>query len=382
MTAVSASKPIFFSVPFRAPKSSENINSVINSDHVHGDGPYTSSATSKLVELTGAPAALLTTSGTSALEMAVRLLGVGHGDEVIVPSFTFSSGASSIVAAGATPVFVDIEGDSGNIDPTLVKAAITPKTKVISVMHYGGQPVDMDAIIRISKQYGIPVLEDNAHGLAVNSRFGKLGTLSDLAIQSFHDTKNVHCGEGGAVLINDLGLLETAEIMREKGTNRSKFLRGQVDKYTWVEWGSSFLPSELNAAVLDAQLDCFDEIQAKRFAVWNTYSDQLTEWSHSMGGGVMTPQHGEHAAHMFYVTLANQDDRDAFLAHLRAHGVIGTFHYVPLHSAPAGLKYGRVAGAMDKTDSFASRLARLPLWPDMSDEQIHYVVDTIKAWQK
>lgn len=381
MTAVSASNPILFSVPFRAPAAASNLDAVISSDHVHGDGPFTTSATSKLVELTGAPAALLTTSGTSALEMAVRLLGVGHGDEVIVPSFTFSSGASSIVAAGATPVFVDIEGDSGNIDPALVEAAITPQTKAISVMHYGGQPVDMDAISKISEQYGIPVLEDNAHGLAVNSRFGKLGTLSDVAIQSFHDTKNVHCGEGGAVLINHLELLETAEIMREKGTNRSKFLRGQVDKYTWVEWGSSFLPSELNAAVLDAQLDCFDEIQAKRFAIWNTYSDQLAEWSHSVSGGVMTPLNGEHAAHMLYVTLANQDDRDSFLTHLRAHGVIGTFHYVPLHSAPAGVKYGRVAGAMGKTDSFASRLARLPLWPDMTDDHVQYVVDTVKRWK-
>jgi dTDP-4-amino-4,6-dideoxygalactose transaminase len=169
--------------------------------------------------------------------------------------------------------------------------------------------------------------------------------------------------------------------MREKGTNRSKFIRGQVDKYTWVEWGSSFLPSELNAAVLDAQLDYFDEIQAKRFAIWNTYADQLTEWSHSVGGGIMTPLNGEHAAHMFYVTLANQDDRDSFLAYLRDNGVIGTFHYVPLHSAPAGVKYGRVAGPMDKTNSFATRLARLPLWPAMTAEQLNYVLEVIKAWK-
>jgi dTDP-4-amino-4,6-dideoxygalactose transaminase len=381
MTAVSASKPILFSVPFRAPASAANLDAVISSDHVHGDGPFTDSATKKLVHLTGAPAALLTTSGTSALEMAVRLLDVGHEDEVIVPSFTFSSGASSIVAAGATPVFVDIEGDSGNIDVSLIEQAITPKTKAISVMHYGGQPVDMDAVSHISQQYGISVLEDNAHGLAVSSRFGRLGTLSSVAIQSFHDTKNVHCGEGGAVLINTPGLLETAEIMREKGTNRSKFIRGQVDKYTWVEWGSSFLPSELNAAVLDAQLDCFDEIQDKRFTIWNTYSENLTDWSHSVGGGVMSPAEGEHAAHMFYVTLANQNDRDSFLTYLRSHGVFGTFHYVPLHSAPAGVKFGRVAGPLDKTDSFASRLARLPLWPNMTSEQVHYVVDTIKAWK-
>jgi dTDP-4-amino-4,6-dideoxygalactose transaminase len=380
MTAESADQ-ILFSFPYKSKQEKGNLGQVIDLGHAHGDGPFTSSATNKLVELTGAPAALLTTSGTSALEMAVRLLAVGHGDEVIVPSFTFSSGASSIVAAGATPVFVDIEGDSGNIDPLLVEAAITPKTKAISVMHYGGQPVDMDAISKISEQYGIPVLEDNAHGLAVNSRFGKLGTLSDVAIQSFHDTKNVHCGEGGAVLINDHNLLETAEIMREKGTNRSRFLRGQVDKYTWVEWGSSFLPSEFNAAVLDAQLDCFEDIQAKRFGIWNTYSDQLAEWSHSVGGGLMTPYNGEHAAHMFFVTLDNQNERDSFLAHLRAQGVIGTFHYVPLHSAPAGLKYGRVSGPMHKTDSFASRLARLPLWPDMTEKQVNHVVKTVKAWK-
>lgn len=372
---------IVFSHPFRSSQEKINLGKVIDSGHVHGDGEYTFSSTQKLKDLTSSENILLTTSGTDALEMGVRLLGVGAGDEVIVPSFTFSSGASSIVAAGATPVFVDIEGDSGNIDPSLVEAAITSQTKAISVMHYGGQPVDMNSINRISKQYGIPILEDNAHGLAVDSRFGKLGTLSDIAIQSFHDTKNVHCGEGGAVLINNPDLLETAEIMREKGTNRSKFLRGQVDKYTWVEWGSSYLPSELNAAVLDAQLDSFDFIQQRRFNIWNHFSTELSDWAIAVGGGIMTPTNGEHAAHMFYVTLASQNDRDSFLSYLRAHGIIGTFHYVPLHSAPAGKKYGRVSGSMHKTDSFSSRLARLPLWPDMTDSQVQYVVETVKGWE-
>jgi dTDP-4-amino-4,6-dideoxygalactose transaminase len=369
-------------VPFRAPGAASNLEKVISSDHVHGDGPFTSSATSKLVELTGASAALLTTSGTSALEMAVRLLDVGYGDEVILPSFTFSSGASSIVAAGATPVFVDIEGDSGNIDPSLVEAAITPRTKAISVMHYGGQPVDMAAIATISKQYGIPVLEDNAHGLGVDSRFGNLGTLSDVAIQSFHDTKNVHCGEGGAVLINNLELLETAEIMREKGTNRSKFIRGQVDKYTWVDWGSSYLPSELNAAVLDAQLDCFDDIQNQRFSLWNAYSEYLTEWSHSVDGTVMTPVNGEHAAHMFYLTLKTEEERNSLLQHINYDGIRATFHYVPLHSAPAGLKYGRISGSMEKTESFSSRLLRLPLWPGMTEVQLEKVLSSVKSWKR
>jgi dTDP-4-amino-4,6-dideoxygalactose transaminase len=372
---------ILFSVPFRAPQAPANLAEVINSDHVHGDGPFTKAATEKLSDLTGSQNVLLTTSGTAALEMAVRLLGITAGDEVIVPSFTFSSGAASIVAAGGVPVFVDIEGDTGNIDPALVEAAITAKTKAISVMHYGGVPVDMDAIMAISRQHSIPVIEDNAHGLAVKSKYGRLGAIGAIAIQSFHDTKNVHCGEGGAVLINDPALMEAAEIMREKGTNRSKFLRGQVDKYTWVEWGSSFLPSELNAAVLDAQLDVFDYIQEKRFAIWNTYKTELSGWAENHSAKLMSPPEGVHAAHVFYVLMPDQDKRDALLSHLRENGVIGTFHYVPLHSSPAGVKYGRVHGSMEKTDSFSSRLARLPLWPGMSDEQVNRVLDTMKSFQ-
>ena len=382
MSASDAMTPILFSVPFRAPAAPDNLAAVIASDHVHGDGPFTKSASAKLVELSGAPTVLLTTSGTAALEMAVRLLGIGGGDEVIVPSFTFSSGAASIVSAGGVPVFVDIEGDSGNVDPVEVEKAITAKTKAISVMHYGGAPVDMDAIMAISRQHNIPVIEDNAHGLAVKSRYGALGTIGSVAIQSFHDTKNVHCGEGGAVLINDPALVEAAEIMREKGTNRSKFLRGQVDKYTWVDWGSSYLPSELNAAVLDAQLDAFEGIQVRRFEIWNTYSEALADWAASLGGSVMTPVDGEHAAHVFYVLMPDQDTRDSLLEYLRSHGVVGTFHYVPLHSSPAGKKYGRTVGSLDKTDSFAGRLARLPLWPGMTDAQVAYVIDTVKAFQK
>lgn len=382
MSVSQAKTPILFSVPFRAPAAPENLAAVIASDHVHGDGPFTKSASAKLAELTGSSAVLLTTSGTAALEMAVRLLGIGEGDEVIVPSFTFSSGAASIVAAGGVPVFVDIEGESGNVDPAEVEKAITAKTKAISVMHYGGAPVDMDAIMAISRKHNIPVIEDNAHGLAVKSRYGALGTIGSVAIQSFHDTKNVHCGEGGAVLINDPALVEAAEIMREKGTNRSKFLRGQVDKYTWVDWGSSYLPSELNAAVLDAQLDAFDGIQERRFEIWNTYSEALTDWAKSLGGTVMSPVDGEHAAHVFFVLMPDQDTRDSLLEYLRSNGVIGTFHYVPLHSSPAGKKYGRTVGSLQKTDSFAGRLARLPLWPGMTDEQVAFVVDTVKAFQK
>ena len=382
MSESSVNPPVLFSVPTKTPSEKENVIAVLESGHIHGDGPFTKSASAKMVELTGSPTVLLTTSGTAALEMAVRLLGIGEGDEVIVPSFTFSSGAASIVAAGGVPVFVDIEGDSGNIDSVEVEKAITAKTKAISVMHYGGAPVDMNAIMAISRKHNIPVIEDNAHGLAVKSRYGALGTIGSVAIQSFHDTKNVHCGEGGAVLINDPALVEAAEIMREKGTNRSKFLRGQVDKYTWVDWGSSYLPSELNAAVLDAQLDAFEGIQERRFEIWNTYSEALADWAASLGGSVMNPVDGEHAAHVFYVLMPDQDTRDSFLEYLRSNGVVGTFHYVPLHSSPAGKKYGRTVGSLEKTDSFAGRLARLPLWPGMTDAQVAYVIDTVKAFQK
>lgn len=372
--------PIYFSAPFVSGSEKQNLIDAVDSGFLHGDGTFTQAASSKLESLTGSKKVLLTTSGTSALEMAVRLLGITAGDEVIVPSFTFSSGAASIVAAGGVPVFVDIEGDTGNVDPFLVESAITPKTKAISVMHYGGVPVDMDAIMTISRKHNIPVIEDNAHGLAVKSRYGALGTIGSVAIQSFHDTKNIQCGEGGAILINDASLIETAEIMREKGTNRSKFLRGQVDKYTWVEWGSSYLPSELNAAVLDSQIDDFELIQEKRFSIWNRYNQELKEWALTHDAKLMSPPFGEHAAHVFFLLMPSLEKRDALLEYLRAEQVIATFHYVPLHSSPAGVKYGRTHGSMEKTDSFSNRLVRLPLWAGMSEEQIAFVISSVKSF--
>jgi dTDP-4-amino-4,6-dideoxygalactose transaminase len=373
-------EPILFSRPFKTPKEIPNVGEVLASDHAHGDGPFTAAATAKLKALTGAPEVLLTTSGTHALEMASHLLGLSAGDEVIVPSFTFSSGAAAIVAAGATPVFVDIEGDTGNIDPAAVAAAITPATKAISVMHYGGQPVNMGAIMDIAAKHNLPVIEDNAHGLGVASEWGTLGTIGRIGIQSFHDTKNVHSGEGGAVLINDASLVETAEIMREKGTNRSKFLRGHVDKYTWVDWGSSYLPSELNAAILDAQLEEFENIQARRFAIWNTYRSELDSWAAENGVTLMTPPGGVHAAHVFYQLMPTAELRDAALAYLRSNGVLATFHYVPLHSSPAGQKFGRTHGSLEKTDLFASRQIRLPLFTGMTEEQVERVIGTMKSF--
>lgn len=373
-------EPILFSRPFKTAKEIPNVGAVLASDHAHGDGPFTASATAKLRSVTGSADVLLTTSGTHALEMASHLLGLGAGDEVIVPSFTFSSGAAAIVAAGATPVFVDIEGLTGNISAAAVAAAITPQTKAISVMHYGGQPVDMVAILQIAAEYGLDVIEDNAHGLGVQTSLGTLGSLGRIGIQSFHDTKNVHCGEGGAVLLNDPTLVERAEIMREKGTNRSKFLRGQVDKYTWVDWGSSYLPSELNAAILDAQLDEFENIQARRHRIWDTYRAELADWADAHGVQLMTPPGGIHSAHVFYLLMPTPELRDAAVDFLRVHGIMATFHYVPLHSSPAGEKFGRVSGSMELTDNFASRQIRLPLFTGMTDEQIARVVCTMKAF--
>ena len=370
--------PILFSRPFHSPAEIETVAAVLATDHVHGDGPFTASASARLRDMTGAAHALLTTSGTHALEMAVRLVGVRSGDEVIVPSFTFSSGATAIVAAGATPVFVDMDPATGNIAVDQIEAAVTDRTRAIEVMHYGGVPVDMAGVLAVAAAHNLRVIEDNAHGLGVATPAGVLGTLGDVGIQSFHDTKNVHCGEGGAVLFGTDVLTEPAEVMREKGTNRSKFLRGQVDKYTWVDWGSSYLPSELNAAVLDAQLASFDTIQAARFGVWNAYREELAGWASDNDVVLMDPPGGVHAAHVFWLLLPSPARRDEVLERMRAEGVQATFHYVPLHSSPAGITYGRTSGAMKNTDDFAARQLRLPLWAGMSEADIARVIATLK----
>jgi dTDP-4-amino-4,6-dideoxygalactose transaminase len=247
-------------------------------------------------------------------------------------------------------------------------------------MHYGGTPVDMDAITDIARRYELTVLEDNSHGLGVKSKYGTLGFLGDVGIQCFHETKNVHCGEGGALLLGNPHLREEAEIMREKGTNRSKFLRGQVDKYSWVQWGSSYLPSELNAAVLDSQLAFFDDILASHHKIWDHYRASLDEWASDGRVTLMTPPGGVHAAHVFYLLMPTEADRDVALQHTKAHNVATTFHYMPLHSSAAGRKFGRTSGSPDKTDSFASRLLRLPLWLGMSDGPVTKVIDTMKGY--
>lgn len=377
-----SSSTIPFSRPFPTPSALDNLAAVLGSDHAHGDGPFTSSATAKLGAITGGGRALLTTSCTHALEMAVALLGIGIGDEVIVPTFTFPSAGDAVARTGARLVFVDLDPRTGNIDPEQAVQAIGPRTKAIVVMHYGGMPVELAPIESAAAERGIPIIEDNAHGLGVTDADGRhLGRIGAFGAQSFHDTKNVHCGEGGALLVNDATLFERAEIMREKGTNRSQFLRGAIDKYSWVDWGSSYLPSELNAAVLDAQLDSFDEIQGKRTAIWEAYRERLALWTDLIGATLMDPPGGIHASHLFYLLLQQAEQQEQLIAHLRRAGVVATFHYVPLGTSAAGLRYGRQVATLHRAEDFSRRLVRLPLWAGMTDAQVERVIDAVAAWR-
>ena len=356
--------------PYRAADELGNLDAVLRSGHAHGDGRFTESASGRLRTLSGSANVLLTTSATHALEMASSLLDIGPGDEVVLPSFTFPSAADAVARTGARCVFVDLDPATGNLDPEGVAEAIGPHTKAVSIMHYGGVPVDVE-VQAIAVERGLPIIEDNAHGLGVPG----LGTIGVLAAQSFHDTKNVHCGEGGALLINDPALLSRAEIMREKGTNRSQFLRGQIDKYSWVDWGSSYLPSEFNAAVLDAQLSEFGEIQRLRSSVWNRYSAELAGWAAENGVLPMNPPGGIHASHLFYLLMPTWEDQTRFISHLRVRGVQAAFHYVPLDSSPAGLRYGRTLRTLGRSEDFSRRLVRLPLWAGMSESSVSRVIE-------
>lgn len=367
-----------FSRPFRSAAESSNLEAVLQSGHAHGDGPFTASASGRLKGITDATHVLLTSSGTHALEMASLLLDLGPGDEVILPSFTFPSGATAIALTGAVPVFVDIDPGTGNIDPELITQALTPRTKAISVMHYGGVAVEMEKVMSVASEHGLPVIEDNAHGLGGVWRDRKLGTIGSLGAQSFHDTKNVHSGEGGALLVNDAELSERAEMIREKGTNRSRFLRGQVDKYTWTDIGSSYLMSELNAAVLDSQLAEFSSIQDRRMRVWSRYSSELTEWAEDNAVRLMSASpEVPHTAHLFYMIMPSHDMQAALLAHLRERGIIATFHYIPLDTSPAGMRFGRTPFDCRQSADFSSRLVRLPLWAGMSEDEVAMVVDAV-----
>jgi len=372
-------------IPFNRPHVTgdefKNIADAVQRGHLSGDGHYTRACHQMIEKITGVHNTLLTTSCTHALEIAASLLDLAPGDEVIMPSFTFVSTANAFVLRGARPVFVDIRPDTLNLDESLIEAAITPRTRAIAVVHYAGIACDMSAIGAIAERHGLTVVEDNAHGLGATYRGRQLGSFGELATQSFHETKNIHCGEGGALLVNDPNLMSRAEILREKGTNRSQFFRGAVDKYTWVEVGSSYLPSDLLAAFLLAQLESFDVIQARRMHIWNTYRDELAEWAAARSVTLPTvPDDCEHPAHLFYLLLPTLDDRQAFIAHLRSHDVQSVFHYVPLHSSPMGIELGGASATCPVTEDVSDRLVRLPLFPDLADGDIERVVAAVRSF--
>lgn len=349
--------------------------------HISGDGPFSKRCEALLQELLGAPRVLLTTSCTDALEMSAVLLNISPGDEVITPSFTFVSTINAYVLHGARPVFVDVRPDTLNLDETQLAGAITPRTKAIVPVHYGGVGCEMDAIMDIAASHDIPVVEDNAHGLFGSYRDKPLGTWGALATQSFHETKNVTCGEGGALVINDVRYAERAEIIREKGTDRSRFLRGKVDKYTWVDVGSSHLPSDLLAAFLLAQLEQREAIQEMRRHVWQTYQDRLRPWAKTSGVGVpQVPEHCDQAYHLFYLLLPSEQHRDAFLTHLSQRHVNAVFHYLPLHLSPMGKLFGGKKGDCPVTEDVSARLVRLPFYSTMQPEEQECVIAAVEQF--
>ena len=369
-------------IPFNKPpyigKESEYVLDAVNKGHISGDGEYTKKCAKELEELSGTKRALLTTSCTHATEMAALLADIKPGDEVIMPSYTFVSTADAFVLRGATPVFVDIRPDTMNIDETLIEDAITSKTKAIVPVHYAGVGCEMDTIMDIARRHNLTVIEDAAQAIASTYKGKALGTFGDFGCYSFHETKNISMGEGGALLIQNEDLVEPAEIIREKGTNRAKFFRGQIDKYTWVNYGSSYLPSDMNAAYLWAQLENIDTIQKKRISVWNRYKEGLSELEKKeyIEFGVI-PDECTNNAHMFYIKVSDLETRTELISYLKEKGIMAVFHYVPLHSAPAGRKFGRFNGEDRYTTKESERLIRLPLFYSISDEEVEYTIEML-----
>jgi len=314
--------------------------------------------------------------------MCAFLLDIQPGDEVIVPSFTFVSTVNAFVLRGAKPVFIDVRPDTLNLDERLLKGLLTPRTKAILPVHYAGVGCEMDAIASVAGRYGVKVVEDNAHGLFARYKGKYLGTFGPLATQSFHETKNVSCGEGGALIINDPIYVERAEIIREKGTNRSRFYRGEVDKYTWVDLGSSFLPSDLLAAFLWAPLEKYEEIRTTRHRIWQTYAEGLSEWAGNAGVSLpYIPPHVEQSYHMFYLMMPSLTARSRLIQHLKARGILAVFHYVPLHLSDMGMRFGGRAGACPITESVSDRIVRLPFYNDLSPDQQAEVIETIRTFR-
>lgn len=373
-----------YRIPFNKPSFAGNetryIAEAIERGHISGDGHFSKTCHKLLEDALGVPKALLTTNCTHALEMTALLVDLAPGDEVIVPSFAFVTTVLAYVLRGAKPVFCDVRADTLNLDEEKLAKLITKRTKAIVVLHYAGVACEMDAILAIAKAHGIPVIEDNAHGLFAKYKGRFLGTLGILATQSFHETKNFTCGEGGALLINDRSFVERAEILREKGTNRSRFLRGLVHKYTWVDVGSSYLPSDMLAAFLLAQLEARDSIQARRREIWNRYALELAGWARERGVTLPhVPEHCEQSFHMFYVLLENSAQREALISHLEQRGILAVFHYLPLHISEMGRKFGGRDGDCPVSEDVSSRLLRLPFFNRLAESEQGDVIDAVKS---
>lgn len=372
---------INFNVPPFTGKEMEYIKQAVENQKICGDGEFTKKCNVWIENKTGTKKCLLTTSCTHATELAALLADIKEGDEVIMPSYTFVSTADAFVLRGAKAVFVDIRPDTMNIDETKIEAAITEKTKAIVPVHYAGVSCEMDTIMDIAKRHNLVVIEDAAQGIMSTYKGKALGTIGDYGCFSFHETKNYSMGEGGALLIQDESKIEDAEIIREKGTNRSKFFRGQIDKYTWVNYGSSYLPSDMNAAYLYAQLEMAEEINDARLAIWNRYYEGLKDLKEA--GKIELPYVPDtcvHNAHMFYIKAKDLEERTALISFLKENGILCVFHYIPLHSAPAGLKYGEFRGEDKYTTKESERLARLPLYYGLEMEKVDYIISKVKEF--
>lgn len=371
-----------FNRPYCAPRANTYMAEALESGHISGDGPFTKKCQAYMESELHVPRALLTTSCTHALEMAALLLDLRPDDEVIVPSFTFVSTAAAFVLHGARPVFIDIRPDTLNMDERLIRPAITERTRAIVPVHYAGVGCEMDEILKLAEEHGLAVVEDNAHGLFARYKGRFLGTFGTFATQSFHETKNFSCGEGGALLINDPRYIERAEIIREKGTDRSRFFRGQVDKYTWVDVGSSYVLSDLLAAFLYAQLEVRDKIQQRREHIWNYYRDHLHDWAEANAVGMpVVPEHCEQSYHMFYLLLPSLAIRQRLIAHLKAEGIMGVFHYLPLHLSEMGRGFGGARGDCRVAEDVSDRLLRLPFYNDLTEADQARVVAAVREFR-
>jgi len=372
---------ISFNKPYIAKNEFDYISQAVHSYHISGDGPFTKKCHQLLEQTFNIKKALLTTNCTHALEMSALLLNLGPGDEVIVPSFTFVSTVNAFILRGAKPVFAEIRPDTLNIDEAKIESLINDHTKAIYVMHYAGVGCEMDRILEIASQYHLSIVEDNAHGLFGKYKGKFLGTFGSMATQSFHETKNISCGEGGALLVSDSALVERAEIIREKGTNRSRFFRGQVDKYTWVDLGSSYLPSDLLAAVLLSQLEEAEVIQHLRSQIWQHYNEGLAGWAKANSAQLpFIPEHCKQSFHMFYMLLPDLKTRQDLIAYLKDININAVFHYVPLHTSDMGKGYGYRNGDLPVTESVSDRLVRLPFYNDLELKNQEEVIKAINLY--